>query len=73
MIRKIGRVLRYALTWGCIAGSICFILGYVGPIILKPEANQGPLLGLFVTGPAGFLVGFMSALAIAIVRERRRK
>jgi hypothetical protein len=31
--------------------------GFLGPIIFTPEANQGPLLGIFITGPLGFLLG----------------
>lgn len=38
-------------------GVIAFLIGFVGPIILMPEANLGPLLGLFITGPLGFLLG----------------
>ncbi|MBM3984849.1 MAG: hypothetical protein FJ296_04035 [Planctomycetes bacterium] len=32
----------FALTVGCIA----FAAGFFGPILLAPEANQGPLLGV---------------------------
>jgi hypothetical protein len=38
-------------------GGIGFIGGYAGPMVLAPDANQGPLLGIFITGPAGFLIG----------------
>lgn len=38
-------------------GGISFITGYVGPMILTPESNLGPLLGIIVTGPIGFVVG----------------
>jgi hypothetical protein len=37
----------------------------LGPMILKPDANQGPLLGTFITGPTGFVVG----LIYGVVRE----
>ena len=40
-----------------LVGFITFLCGFVGPIILTPEANLGPLLGLFITGPLGFLLG----------------
>lgn len=49
--------LRYALRGGMIVGGIGFAAGFVGPIIVTPEANQGPLLGIFVTGPMGFALG----------------
>ena len=38
-------------------GSLAFVGGFFGPLILAPGANQGPLLGIFITGPLGFLVG----------------
>jgi hypothetical protein len=28
--------------------------------IFTPKANQGPLLGIFITGPAGAIVGFIA-------------
>lgn len=38
-------------------GGIGFALGFFGPMIFAPGANQGPLLGIFVTGPGGFVLG----------------
>ena len=40
-------------------GFISFLAGFLGPIFLKPESNLGPILGIFVTGPLGFLVGLL--------------
>jgi hypothetical protein len=31
--------------------------GFFGPLIFTPDANQGPLLGIFITGPLGFVLG----------------
>ena len=44
---------------GLITGSVCFIIGFIGPIIFNPSSNLGPLLGLFITGPVGFLLGLV--------------
>lgn len=38
-------------------GSVGFVAGFFGPMVLTPEANQGPLLGILITGPLGFLAG----------------
>lgn len=38
-------------------GIIGFSGGFFGPIRFWPEANQGPLLGIFFTGPGGFALG----------------
>jgi len=41
-----------------VLGVVGFLAGYIGPLILRPDANQGPLLGIFITGPLGFFAGF---------------
>ena len=41
------------------AGAIGFVLGFFGPIIFSPGANQGPLLGIFITGPISFILGII--------------
>ena len=51
-----------------IVGGLGFVLGFFGPMLLAPEANQGPMLGLFVTGPAGVVIG---AIAGAVYAKRR--
>jgi hypothetical protein len=40
-----------------IVGTLGFAAGFFGPILLEPGANQGPLLGIFFTGPLGVIVG----------------
>lgn len=32
-------------------------MGFFEPILLNPDANQGPLFGIFISGPLGFVVG----------------
>jgi hypothetical protein len=44
--------------WGLALGAVGFIAGFFGPIALNPEANQGPLVGILITGPGGLLGGF---------------
>jgi hypothetical protein len=63
--------LGYALRGGCLLGGIGFVLGFLGPIIVTPEANQGPLLGIFITGPAGFVVGVILGALYATLRGTR--
>ena len=48
-----GAMLRGAL----IVGVIGFLVGFVGPIVFTPGSNQGPLLGIFITGPLGLVIG----------------
>jgi hypothetical protein len=54
--------LHYGLKGGLIMGSLAFAGGFVGPMILMPESNQGPLVGIFFTGPVGFVIGYLSGI-----------
>ena len=44
-------------TAAVVTSGVGFCLGFFGPMLLAPQANQGPLLGIFITGPAGFVLG----------------
>lgn len=59
-------VLRI-VSWAAAIGFTSFALGFFGPLILDPGANQGPLLGILITGPLGTVAGFV----IGIFREIR--
>lgn len=59
------------LLGACIVGGIGFVVGFFGPILFAPEANQGPLLGLFITGPLGVLVGAIGGWLHWLGRGRR--
>jgi Ni/Co efflux regulator RcnB len=43
--------------WAFTLGGVGFLSGFMGPVIFNPSANQGPLLGIFITGPVAFVVG----------------
>lgn len=47
------------LAWPLILGTVGFVCGFFGPIVLNPEANQGPLVGIFLTGPGGVFLGLI--------------
>ena len=38
-------------------GLIGFALGFFGPMLLDPSSGNGPMLGIFITGPLGFILG----------------
>ena len=61
-------ILRRALTPALQLGGIGFAAGFFGPMLLAPDANQGPMLGIFITGP-GFLLGWI----YGVVRELRNR
>jgi hypothetical protein len=66
-----GGMLSSAFTGGMIIGGIAFCGGFFGPILFAPDANQGPLLGLFVTGPLGFLAGLAVGAVYWFVKRRK--
>jgi hypothetical protein len=50
--------------WAWILGVVGFVCGFIGPMVLAPDANQGPMLGIFITGPAGVILGAVLGLAV---------
>src|SRR5579859_2106430 len=48
-------------------GMISFLVGFAGPILLHPELPQGPMLGIFCTGPLGALAGAILGAFIGLV------
>ena len=50
-----------------------FSAGFFGPMLLAPGANQGPMLGLFITGPLGVVAGIAWRLARAAARRVHEK
>ena len=65
------RVLKFTLLGGIIVGGIGFFAGFVGPIIFTPESNQGPLLGIFITGPLDFIIGALASGLITLFTARK--
>src|SRR5437762_801247 len=51
------RRMKFALIGGFALGGVGFVAGFFGPLVFAPGANQGPLLGIFFTGPLGFVLG----------------
>jgi hypothetical protein len=55
---RVSRSLAMSIVRGAVVvGTLGFVAGFFGPIIFTPKANQGPLLGIFITGPLGVIVG----------------
>lgn len=46
-------ILRSGVKFGLIG----FALGFFGPMLLDPSSGNGPMLGIFITGPLGFVLG----------------
>lgn len=61
-------IARNAALGALILGLVGFFSGFLGPIALSPEANQGPLLGIFITGPGGALLGVLLGAVTGALR-----
>lgn len=59
---------------GAIAGAaVGFLGGFYGPLLVAPAANQGPLLGIFITGPIGLIGGALSGFIYWHLGRKRRR
>lgn len=62
-------IILSSMLWGFVFGLAGFLGGFFGPIIFTPSANQGPLLGIFITGPLGVFIGILFG-AVRAFRNR---
>src|SRR6185436_16570922 len=54
--------LRTACRGGLLLGAPALVLGILASRLLYPDSNLGPLLGILVTGPLGFVIGVAAGL-----------
>jgi hypothetical protein len=45
--------------WVFVPALAGFAAGFIGPMVFVPEANQGPMVGIFISGPAGAVAGLL--------------
>lgn len=73
---RLGDAAALAAIGGFLMGITGFVVGFFGPIQFQPWANQGPMLGLFVTGPGGVLLGIIVGIVLGVSHpewSRRRR
>lgn len=61
----------WTVLWGAVLGSTGFAAGFFGPLLLQPGSNQGPLLGIFFTGPLGVVGGLILGAIFSGMRRRQ--
>ena len=51
--------VRLQASWraGWLIGMAGGAIGFFGPLVIRPHASLGPLLGILITGPVGFVLG----------------
>jgi hypothetical protein len=59
--------LRSPVFWALALGLTGGAAGFLGPIVLNPDANQGPLLGILITGPGGAIAGLVLGFVFRIL------
>ena len=57
-------------TGAILIGGIFFTVGFIGPLILAPNANLGPLIGILITGPLGLIVGAIAGFIYWLREEK---
>lgn len=62
---------RAIFIGAAVTAGFGFFAGFFGPILITPRANQGPMLGIFITGPLGFVLGAVGGFVYAIIQSRR--
>lgn len=56
------------IRWVLALGLSGFLAGFLGPMLLDPQANQGPLVGILITGPGGALAGLVLGVLCALLQ-----
>ena len=59
------------LSGGLVLGVLSFCAGFFGPMVLTSGAHQGPLLGVLITGPWGFLSGLVGGLVYWLIKRKK--
>jgi uncharacterized membrane protein YeaQ/YmgE (transglycosylase-associated protein family) len=57
-----------AVTGALLMGVTGFLIGFFGPMKYQPWANQGPMVGIFLTGPGGLLLGGIIGTALGFMQ-----
>jgi uncharacterized membrane protein YeaQ/YmgE (transglycosylase-associated protein family) len=66
--KRIALTPAWAGVGAAMMGITGFVIGFFGPMRFAPGANQGPMLGLFITGPGGVILGGLIGGALKIAR-----
>lgn len=57
-----------AFIGALLMGMTGFLIGFFGPMQFQAWANQGPMVGIFLTGPGGVLLGAVVGTAVGFMQ-----
>lgn len=52
-----------------ILGGLFFVIGFLGPMAISKDTDQGPMIGLFIAAPLGVIVGAIGGYVYASKRN----
>lgn len=57
-----------AVMGALLMGVTGFLIGFFGPLKFQAWANQGPMVGIFLTGPGGTVLGGIIGIALGFMQ-----
>ena len=75
-LKRLAIILVFAVCTALLLGSIGFVVGFFGPMLIAvlvgSEANLGPLWGIFILGPGGAILGFCVGAVVGYKKIRNK-
>ena len=75
-LKRLAIILAFAVCTALVFGSIGFVVGFFGPMLIAAlvgsEANLGPLWGIFILGPGGAILGFFVGAVFGYKKIRNK-
>ena len=75
-LKRLAILLAFAVCTALLLGSIGFVVGFFGPMLIAvlvgSEANLGPLWGIFILGPGGAILGFFVGAFVGYKKIRNK-
>ena len=62
---------RAVISGALMLGGLCFIIGFLGPMVFAKDTSQGPLVGLFIAAPLGVITGAIGGYVFASKQNER--
>ena len=75
-LKRLAIILAFAICTALLLGSIGFVVGFFGPMLMAAlvgsKANLGSLWGIFILGPGGVIVGSVVGAFVGHKKTRNK-